>query len=312
MTTLTHLSKLTDPGTSEGDFQEGLGALYGVVTELLGASGEEALTISAGLVTPTKALISIDSEGSAASDDLSNISPTNHPNGRLVLLRAVNASRVVTVKHLSGGSGQVSLTGAVDAVLDDTSKTLLLRYQSSGDKWVEVLRSWGSYATLAQGAKADTAVQKDGSVPLTGPLVFEGSTDDAYETSLTVTDPTADRTITLPDASGTLALTERLQTWSAPQRGSVTSDNDLSFDLSVTNNFSCTPTAGGALTFTNHASGHSGFVLLDNSAGVAITAVATTKIHADDLAAINEIGVYLLAYYDNGTNAYVTVSRSFA
>ena len=35
-------------------------------------------------------------------------------------------------------------------------------------------------------------------------LVFEGSTVDAYETFITVTDPTADRTITLPDATDTL------------------------------------------------------------------------------------------------------------
>lgn len=37
-------------------------------------------------------------------------------------------------------------------------------------------------------------------------IVFEGSTADAFETTLTVTDPTADRTITLPDVSGTVAL----------------------------------------------------------------------------------------------------------
>jgi hypothetical protein len=37
-------------------------------------------------------------------------------------------------------------------------------------------------------------------------FVFEGSTDDANETTLTVTDPTADRTITLPDATGTVVL----------------------------------------------------------------------------------------------------------
>ena len=35
-------------------------------------------------------------------------------------------------------------------------------------------------------------------------IVFEGATADAHETTLTVTDPTADRTITLPDESGTL------------------------------------------------------------------------------------------------------------
>ena len=35
-------------------------------------------------------------------------------------------------------------------------------------------------------------------------IVFEGATADAHETTLTVTDPTADRTITLPNESGTL------------------------------------------------------------------------------------------------------------
>ena len=38
-------------------------------------------------------------------------------------------------------------------------------------------------------------------------IVFEGSTADAYETTLTVTNPTADRTITLPDATGTVITT---------------------------------------------------------------------------------------------------------
>jgi hypothetical protein len=38
-------------------------------------------------------------------------------------------------------------------------------------------------------------------------ITFEGATANAFETTLTVTDPTADRTITFPDATGTVALT---------------------------------------------------------------------------------------------------------
>jgi hypothetical protein len=41
-------------------------------------------------------------------------------------------------------------------------------------------------------------------------IVFEGATADAYETTLQVTDPTADRTITLPNASGTVITTGNL------------------------------------------------------------------------------------------------------
>ena len=38
-------------------------------------------------------------------------------------------------------------------------------------------------------------------------IIFEGATPDAYETTLTVEDPTVDRTVKLPNSSGTLALT---------------------------------------------------------------------------------------------------------
>ena len=38
-------------------------------------------------------------------------------------------------------------------------------------------------------------------------IIFEGATDNTNQTTLTVVDPTADRTITFPDASGTVALT---------------------------------------------------------------------------------------------------------
>ena len=38
------------------------------------------------------------------------------------------------------------------------------------------------------------------------PLVFEGATDDANETTLAFADPTTDRTITFPNATGTIVL----------------------------------------------------------------------------------------------------------
>ena len=40
-----------------------------------------------------------------------------------------------------------------------------------------------------------------------GTIVFEGSTDDANETTLTVVNPTADRTITIPNVTGTIITT---------------------------------------------------------------------------------------------------------
>ena len=47
-----------------------------------------------------------------------------------------------------------------------------------------------------------TSLKIDGSS-----IVFEGSTVSANETTFTVTDPTADRTITFPDATGTVLMT---------------------------------------------------------------------------------------------------------
>jgi len=46
--------------------------------------------------------------------------------------------------------------------------------------------------------------KRDGTQTLTGSIVFEGSSDDANETTLSVTNPTADRTITFPDITGTV------------------------------------------------------------------------------------------------------------
>jgi len=45
-------------------------------------------------------------------------------------------------------------------------------------------------------------------------IIFEGSTNDGFETTLTVADPTGDRIITLPNATGTVALLDATQTLS--------------------------------------------------------------------------------------------------
>jgi hypothetical protein len=101
-------------------------------------------------------------------------------------------------------------------------------------------------------------------------------------------------------------------TWSASQRGTVTTDNDGSFDMSVTNNFKCTPTATFALTFTNITAGQSGYVLLVNTGGYAVTAAATTKVNTSFLTTTSTAGTYLLSYFTDGTNVYVTTGGAMA
>jgi len=46
----------------------------------------------------------------------------------------------------------------------------------------------------------------------TGTMTFEGATDDAYETTWSMTDPTADRTYTFPNADGDVVLITGTQT----------------------------------------------------------------------------------------------------
>lgn len=51
-----------------------------------------------------------------------------------------------------------------------------------------------------------------------GRLTFEGATEDAYETEFSATDPTADRLITIPDATGTM-MVENAFNLSIPDSG---------------------------------------------------------------------------------------------
>jgi hypothetical protein len=102
------------------------------------------------------------------------------------------------------------------------------------------------------------------------------------------------------------------QTWSGSQRGAITTDNDGSFDLNVSNNFFCTTAGSTTLTFTNHAQGQSGLILFVNASNHAVSAAATTKIKSADLTTISATGTYLLTYFDNGTNAYVVASGALS
>ena len=58
-----------------------------------------------------------------------------------------------------------------------------------------------------------------------GNIVFEGSTANNYEISVTATDATADRTITLPDATGTVALLNSISVTDSGGDGSLAYNN---------------------------------------------------------------------------------------
>jgi len=118
--------------------------------------------------------------------------------------------------------------------------------------------------------------------------------------------------ITAASAGTDYAAPGTAATFTASQRGTVTTDNDGSFDMNVTNNFSCTPSGTFALTFTNITAGQSGYILLINTGGHAVTAAATTKVGTTFLTGVSAAGTYLLSYFSNGTNVYVTASGALA
>ena len=73
----------------------------------------------------------------------------------------------------------------------------------------------GSAQILASSSISDPGhLTVAGSVTVGGGVIFEGDTANDYETSLVATDPTADRTITLPNATTTLVGTDTTQTLS--------------------------------------------------------------------------------------------------
>jgi len=78
-------------------------------------------------------------------------------------------------------------------------------------------------------------------------VIFEGASDNANETTLTVIDPTADRTISLPNKSGTLATTDdtAFPNSTTPTHPAASGDADLGSNLtdSITDAFGV-PSAG--------------------------------------------------------------------
>ena len=103
----------------------------------------------------------------------------------------------------------------------DTLETLRTTYNSTaGDVGdiADLLSATGTIASSTDIVEAVTAMNteiaalKAGTSVFETKIVFEGATDDAHETTLVVTDPTADRTITLPNLTGTVSLLTATET----------------------------------------------------------------------------------------------------
>lgn len=73
-------------------------------------------------------------------------------------------------------------------------------------------------------------------IELKGNLIFEGTTPNSFETTLAITDPTSDRTITFPNSTGTVALTSDLSSYLTTSSASttyVTKNSDINDNVKL-------------------------------------------------------------------------------
>ena len=153
---------------------------------------------------------------------------------------------------------------------DGTGDDLRTGGDKINDNFVEIYTKLGNGSALTSDTVALlTATQTLTNKTLTSPtvsgltlsdasIVLEGATADASETTITVTDPTADRTITIPDATGTVSLvtgTETLtnKTLTAPKFADAGFIADANGNEQVI--FQTTASAVNEIEITNAATG---------------------------------------------------------
>jgi hypothetical protein len=124
--------------------------------------------------------------------------------------------------HVHGlGSGDGSVVGTTKAQTL-SNKTLSGTITSSAATF-----TGGTFSSGTITSATITSATITSSVIASGGIAFEGSTVDGFDTTLTVVDPTANRTITLPNVTGTVAILDASQTLSNKTLSSNTLGSDL-------------------------------------------------------------------------------------
>lgn len=207
---------------------------------------------------------------------------------------------------------------ANQALVTDGSGVLSFASTGTGTVTAVSVTSTNGFAGTSSGGATPALTV---STSITGVLKGNGTAISAASAGTDYLAPPSGTAILKANSGGALANATAGTDYSAPgtattftasQRGTVTTDNDGSFDMNVTNNFSCTPTGTITLTFTNITAGQSGFILLVNGSNYTVAAAATTKVATGVLTTLSATGTYLVSYFSNGTNVYVTASGALA
>lgn len=202
-----------------------------------------------------------------------------------------------------------TLTGASPLVLEGASandyETTLAVTDPTADRTVTLADAGGTVmlSSLAtNGADAANAV-----TGASNGLLFEGATADAYETTLTVTDPTADRTITIPNRTG------QVQIGSAASV--LTPGAAVTLTVGLSDLYTDTVTDNEDQTITFSGAGNAGdeITIIFTTAGTAdevITFHATLVSSVGTLTLGTDAGkYYVVKFKSNGTH-WFEVSRT--
>ena len=183
---------------------------------------------------------SIDGVVTSITLDLTTGFPTNYPYS-LVIDPDTNKEEIITVGS-SGGGTTLNVTRGEDGTTNVAhSAGATVRHIISGRDFNEFSAHIGSSGTPTtsgiHGITGNVVGTTDsqtlsakilsGAVIASGGIDFEGTTTDAFNTTLTVTDPTANRTITLPNATGTVTLDGVASTLTSKTLSSATLATDL-------------------------------------------------------------------------------------